>query len=55
MTTTQFLIAVFALVICGLMLPLSYAVRVGLFLLLIGLVVMTLLGGGMHFMANMFD
>jgi len=36
------------------MLPLPYAARAALFLLLIGLVVMTLLGGGMQYIADMF-
>ena len=54
MTTTQFMIAVFALVIGGLLLPSSYVVRTGLFLLLLGLLVMTFLGGGMQYIASMF-
>ena len=54
MTTTQFLIAVFALLIVGLCLPLSYGVRSALFLLLIGLGVLTFLGGGMQYFINLF-
>ena len=54
MTTTQFLIAAFALLIGALMLPLSYGVRMGLFLLLIGLGIMTFLGGGMQYFISLF-
>ena len=55
MTTAQLIIAVFALLIGGLMLPLSYAARSFLFLLLIGLAVMTLVGGGMQYVKALFD
>jgi hypothetical protein len=54
MTTTQFVIAAFALVIGGLMLPLPSGARTALFLLLIGLAVLTLLGGGMQYLASLF-
>jgi hypothetical protein len=55
MTITQFIIAVFALLIGALALPLSSAVRGGLFLLLIGLAVATFIGGGMQYVAHLFD
>ena len=55
MTTTQFLIAVFALLIGGLLLPMSSGVRAALFLALIALAVMTFLGGGMQYIAGLFD
>jgi hypothetical protein len=54
MTTSQFVIAAFALLIGALMLPLSYGVRMALFLLLIGLGIMTFLGGGMQYIASLF-
>ena len=54
MTTTQFLIAAFALVIGGLLLPLPSGVRAALFLLLIGLAVLTFLGGGMQYLSSLF-
>jgi hypothetical protein len=54
MTTTQFVIAAFALVIGGLMLPLPSGARTALFLLLIGLAVLTLIGGGMQYFASLF-
>lgn len=55
MTTLQFLIAVFAVLIGGLMLPLSYAARSFLFLLIIGLAVMTFIAGGMDYVKSLFD
>ena len=55
MTTAQFVIAVFAVLIAGLMLPLSHAARSFLFLLLIGLAVMTFVGGGMQYVKSLFD
>jgi len=55
MTTTQFLISVFALLIGGLLLPMSSGLRMALFLVLIALAVMTFLGGGMHYIASLFD
>jgi len=54
MTTAQLVIAAFALVIGGLLLPLPSGARTALFLLLIGMAVLTLLGGGMQYIANMF-
>ena len=54
MTTTQFLIAVFALLIGGLLLPLSSGARSGLFLALVALAVMTFLGGGMQYITSLF-
>jgi hypothetical protein len=54
MTLAQFLIAVFALLIVGVMLPLSYAVRMGLFLILIALAALTFIGAGMHLLTNSF-
>ena len=50
MTLTEILFAVFALLIIGLCLPLSYAARMALFLALIAVGVLTFLGGGMQFM-----
>lgn len=55
MTTTQFLIAVFALLFGGLALPLSSGLRAALFLVLVALAAMTFFGGGMHYIANLFD
>jgi hypothetical protein len=54
MTTTEFLIAVFALLSGGLLLPLSSGLRAALFLLLIALSVLTFLGGGMQYIASLF-
>lgn len=48
MTTMQFLIAVFALLIGGLMLPLPHGARMALFLALTALGVLTFIGGGMQ-------
>ncbi len=54
MTTTQFVISVFAILIGALLLPLSYVARMFLFLLLIGLAVLTFIGGGMQYIASLF-
>jgi hypothetical protein len=54
MTTTQLVIAAFALVLGGLLLPLPSGVRTALFLLLIGMAVLTFLGGGMQYIASLF-
>jgi len=54
MTTTQIVISVFAVLIGALLLPLSYAARMFLFLLLIGVAVLTFLGGGMHYITSLF-
>lgn len=54
MTTTQFIIAAFALLIGGLVLPLPSGVRSALFLLLVGLAVMTLFGGGIEYIRGLF-
>jgi hypothetical protein len=55
MTIAQFVIAVFALLLGALLLPLSSGVRSALFLLLIGLAVMTFIGGGMQYVRSLFD
>jgi hypothetical protein len=55
MTTIQFVIAVFALVIGGLMLPLPPGVRTALFMALIVLGVMTFIGGGMEYVLSLFQ
>jgi hypothetical protein len=54
MTTTQFLISAFALLIAGLILPLPSGIRSGLFLALVALAVLTFLGGGMQYITSMF-
>ncbi len=53
MTLTQIVIGVFALLIGGLMLPLSSGVRSALFLALITLGVLTFLGGGMQYFLSL--
>jgi hypothetical protein len=54
MTTTQILIAAFALVIGGLLLPLPSGARAALFLLLIGMAVLSFIGGGLQYLSSMF-
>lgn len=54
MTVTQFLIAIFAVLIAGLCLPLPYGVRMALFLALTALAVLTFIGGGMQFVLASF-
>ena len=54
MTTSQLIISAFALLIGALMLPLPSGVRSALFLLLVGLAVLTLFGGGIEFIRGLF-
>ena len=54
MTLSQLIIALFALLIGGLLLPLPYGARMGLFLALTALAVLTFLGGGVHYLLRMF-
>ena len=54
MTLSQFLIAMFAVLIGGLLLPLSYGARMAIFLALTALAVLTFIGGGMHYVMRMF-
>jgi hypothetical protein len=54
MTTTQFIISVFAVLIGALLLPLSYAARMFLFLLLISLAMFTFIAGGMQYIGSLF-
>ncbi len=55
MTVTQFMVAVFALLIGGLLLPLPSGARTALFMLLIGLGVLTLVGGSMQYLVSLFQ
>jgi hypothetical protein len=54
MTLSQFLIAMFAVLIGGLLLPLPYGARMAIFLALVTLSVLTFIGGGMHWVMRMF-
>ena len=54
MTTTQLVVAAFALLIGGLLLPLPSGVRSALFLALVALAVLTFLGGGMQYFIRLF-
>ena len=54
MTTIQLLIAAFALLIGGLLLPLPSGVRSGVFLALVAMAVLTFLGGGMQYITGLF-
>jgi hypothetical protein len=54
MTLAQFLIALFAVLIGGLLLPLPYGARTALSVALIALVALTFIGGGMHYFLRMF-
>ncbi len=55
MTTTQYIIAMFALLVGGLLLPLSFGARSALFLALVALVALTFVGGGMQYVISVFD
>ena len=54
MTTTQAIMAAFAILLVGLALPLPSGIRSGLFLALVALAVLTFLGGGMHYITSRF-
>ena len=54
MTLSQFLIALFALLIGGLLLPLPYGARMALVVALTALSALTFIGGGMHYFLRMF-
>lgn len=55
MTVTQFVIAVFAVLIGGLLLPLPSGARTALFLALVALGVITFIGGGMQYVIGLFN
>ena len=55
MDTAEFLIAMFAVLIGALMLPLSSGLRSALFLALVALGVLTFLGGGMQYLVSFFQ
>jgi hypothetical protein len=55
MTTAEFVIAVFALLIGGLLLPLPTGARTTLFMALIVLGVLTFIGGGMQYVISLFQ
>lgn len=55
MTTAQFVIAAFAVLFGGFLLPLPSGARSALVLALIALVVFTLIGGGMQYVASLFQ
>jgi hypothetical protein len=54
MTTTQAVMAAFAVLLIGLALPLPSGIRSGIFLALVALSVLTFLGGGMHYITSLF-
>jgi hypothetical protein len=54
LTKTEIVVFAFALLLGGLLLPLSHGARSALVLALIALVVFTLVGGGMDYVANLF-
>ena len=53
-TKTEIVVVAFALLIGGLLLPLSHGARSALVLALIALTVFTLVGGGMDYVAGLF-
>ena len=55
MSTTELLLVAYGVLIVALMLPLRSEVRMGLFLLLLGLIAFTLLEGGMQYLQSLFD
>ena len=50
----EIVIGLFAALVIGLLMPFSYAVRMGIFLALLALCVLTLLGGGMQLILGAF-
>ncbi len=55
LTKTEIVVIAFALVLGGLLLPLSHGARSALVLALIALVVFTLIGGGMGYVMSLFQ
>ena len=55
MTEKQLVILVGAVLLVGIVLPVSYAIRIGLFLALAALVAIVLIGGGTQYLIGMFD
>jgi hypothetical protein len=55
MDTTEIVVAAFAVLIGGLLLPLSHGWRWTLILALAALSIMTLLGGGAQYVATLFQ
>ena len=55
MTTTEFLIGVFALLSIGLLLPLPSGARSALFLALVALGVLTFIDGGVEYLISLFQ
>jgi hypothetical protein len=53
MTVTEGLVCAFALLLAGLLLPLSYGMRMTLVLALIVLAVLSLLGGGAQYLVSL--
>ncbi len=53
MTVAQLLTALFVLLMVGLALPVSYGVRIALFLALTVLGALTFIGGGMHYVIGL--
>jgi len=54
LTKTEIVVAAFAVLLGGLILPLSHGARSALVLALIALSVFTLVGGGMDYVASLF-
>ncbi|HKS89643.1 MAG TPA: hypothetical protein VJR70_09410 [Stellaceae bacterium] len=55
MTEKQLVILIGAVLLVGIVLPVSYAIRMGLFLALVALVAVVLIGGGTQYLIGMFD
>jgi len=54
MTTQQLIIAAFAVLIFGLMLPVGHGWRSAIFLVLIALTICTFIGGSMDYLLRLF-
>lgn len=55
LTKAEIVVITFALLLGGLLLPLSHGARQALVLVLIALSVFTLIGGGMDYVASLFQ
>ena len=55
MTTPQIILVAFAVLIIGIILPVSSGVRSALVLALIALSVLTFIGGGMQYLVHFFN
>ena len=55
MTLLQVFVTAFAVLTIGVMMPFSYAVRMGLFVALVATLALAIVSGGMEYLLSLFD